>query len=165
MDPDYLDIILNFLKEIGLSVIVKPIEGPTFLPGLKIEKGSLVVDVKKLLYPGDILHEAGHLATMTPDVRNEMDDTLPQNDLHQGGEIMAQAWSYAACVHLKIDPTIVFHENGYKGGGAHIIKNFTDGYDVGLPLLQYAGMAYEKKKAVELNTPGFPHMVKWLREQ
>lgn len=165
MDKDCLDTILDFLTLIGLPVTRKPISGPTFLPGLKMENGGLVVDVEQLLYPGDLLHEAGHLATMAPDVRSEMNDVLPKNDLHQGGEIMAQAWSYAACLYLKIAPEIVFHPNGYNGGGDHIIENFAKGYEVGVPLLQYAGMAYEKKNAGALNKPAFPHMVNWLRQQ
>jgi hypothetical protein len=106
MDKDSLDTILDFLTLIGLPVTRKPISGPTFLPGLKMENGGLVVDVGQLLYPGDLLHEAGHLATMAPDVRSAMNDVLPKNDLHQGGEIMAQAWSYAACVYLKMAPEI-----------------------------------------------------------
>lgn len=165
MDKDCLDIILNFLTVIGLPVTCKPIIGPTFLPGLKMENGGLVVDVEQLLYPGDLLHEAGHLATMAPDVRSEMNDVLPKNDLHQGGEIMAQAWSYAACIYLNLDPKIVFHPNGYNGYGDNVIKNFSEGGEAGVPMLQYTGMAYEKRKAVALNKPAFPHMVNWLRQQ
>jgi hypothetical protein len=33
-----------------------------------------------------------------------------------GEEMAAIAWSYAACVHLGLEPTVVFHSDGYKGG-------------------------------------------------
>jgi hypothetical protein len=39
-------------------------------------------------------------------------------------EMMANCWSYAACVHLKLNPYFVFHEEGYRGGGSYIANNF-----------------------------------------
>ena len=164
MEAQPLEVIINFLKSIGLSVIQEKIPGPAFLPGLCLKQGSLVIDIDKLQYPGDVLHEAGHLCTMPPDVRGTMDDTLPVNDLNNGGEILAIAWSYAACVYLRIDPHFVFHADGYKSGRASIVQNFAVGYYIGLPLLQWAGMAYDNNKAEEFNTLPYPHMIRWLRE-
>ena len=157
--------ILQFLDEIGIVYNMEPIIGDTFLPGLKIRNGTLIIDEARLLYPGDVLHEAGHLATMPPQIRITMDDNLEDNDLHTGGEMMAIAWSYAACIHLEIDPHIVFHEYGYKEGGAYIVENFSEGRFFGVPLLQWCGMAYEKKFAEQNNTKPFPHMLKWTCDQ
>lgn len=159
-----IDLIVGFLDAIGLTVTKKPVNSNAFLPGLRLENGTLVIDTEKILYPGDILHEAGHLATMPPDVRKTMDDTLPATDLHQGGEMMAIAWSYAACLHIGLDPRVVFHANGYKSGGESIINNFTEKSYIGLPLLQWAGMAYDEKRAAELNAQPYPAMALWLRE-
>jgi hypothetical protein len=156
--------IIDFLRSIGIKVITRPINGHTFLPGLQLEDGALIIDIEKLLYPGDILHEAGHLATMPPGLRKTMNDTLPNNDLNQGGEMMALAWSYAACIHLDIDPAFVFHTEGYKGECENIIQNFAEGRFVGLPLLQWAGMCYDGQNAGELNKPSYPKMICWLRE-
>ena len=54
--------IVNFLVDIGLGVRSGRISGQTFLPGIMIEQGTLRIDEAQLKYPGDLLHEAGHLA-------------------------------------------------------------------------------------------------------
>ncbi|MDB5086582.1 MAG: hypothetical protein JWR09_576, partial [Mucilaginibacter sp.] len=146
------------------EVVKRPINQDTFLPGLLLENGKIIIDTDKLLYPGDILHEAGHPATMPPGIRETMIDNLENNDLNQGGELMAIAWSYAACVHLNIDPLMVFHPHGYKGWSKSLAETFTGGGEMGVPLLQWTGMTYEARKAKELNVKPFPHMVCWLRE-
>jgi hypothetical protein len=152
----------DFIGNIGLHCSFETIEGNTFLPGLKLRNGTLIIDKEKLLYPGDILHEAGHLACMPPEIRKTMSDSLENNDMHSGGEMMAIAWSYAACLHLGIDLNIVFHEGGYKGGAASIVDNFNHGRYFGVPLLQWSGMCYEPAKARELNRKSFPEMTSWV---
>lgn len=156
--------IIDFVESVGIKVFKMPITGDTFLPGLQLKDGALVIDTEKLLYPGDILHEAGHLATMPPEIRKTMSDDLPPTEENQGGEMMALAWSYAAIKYLNMDPHVVFHADGYKGGSENLIENFSEGRYVGLPLLQWVGMAYDEKKAAEYNTPPYPHMINWLRE-
>ena len=52
----------NFLESIGLEIVPTTIAKETFLPGILIENGRMLVDEEKLTYPGDLLHEAGHLA-------------------------------------------------------------------------------------------------------
>ncbi len=155
----------SFLKEIGLEIMYEKIQQGTFLPGLCIQDGALIIDKEQLLYPGDILHEAGHLAVMPRAIRIAMNDNLGSNPIHQGGEMMAIAWSYAACIHLNIDPHIVFHEDGYKGGGHALVENFTERRFIGVPLLQWCGMAYDDKKAKEMNAKPYPHMISWLCHQ
>ena len=142
--------ITDFLTDIGLEVRFEQIQTDTFLTGLQISKGALIIDVDRLAYPGDILHEAGHLACMPPIIRETMDDSLAPGDLHDGGEMMAIAWSYAACLHLAIDPVTVFHEAGYNGGSQNILDNFSKGNYFGVPLLQWCGM-----------TDRFPAMRSW----
>ena len=154
--------ILDFLEEIEIAYSLEQIDGSTFLPGLKLREGRLVIDVDKLTYPGDILHEAGHLATLPPDIRVMMSDDLGNDQIHQGGELMAIAWSYAVCTHLKIDPYLVFHEKGYKGGGQSIVENFNEGKYFGVPLMEWYGMTYTQKRALELGTQPFPAMITWI---
>jgi len=154
--------LLNFISEIGLHYQLEPITEETFLPGLKLRGGVLIVDTEKLLYPGDILHEAGHLACMPAEIRMDMSDSLPSNDLNNGGEMMAIAWSYAAAEHLDIDPHIVFHDKGYKGGGQSLVDNFTQGDFFGVPLLQWNGMAYPSGQEGSLS---FPQMMNWTCKQ
>lgn len=156
---------IRFVEEIGLPVKLFVIDEPTFLSGITLQNGGLIIDPEKLLYPGDILHEAGHLAVMPPDIRATMNGSLDgKSDLHQGGEIMAIAWSYAACLHLELDPAIVFHKNGYKGEAEGILKNFSEGRYLGLPLLQWAGLCNEPEKIPEPGKVYYPKMLKWLRE-
>ncbi|MDB4922819.1 hypothetical protein [Mucilaginibacter sp.] len=156
--------ILSFIQEIGLSYKLEPIDNTTFLPGLRLSQGIIIIDNAKLLYPGDILHEAGHLATMPPEIRETMSDNLENNDLNRGGELMALAWSYAASVHLNLDPGVVFHPNGYKGSSENLINIFTNGGDIGVPMLQWTGMTYDVRTAKELDAKPFPHMICWLRK-
>lgn len=154
--------ILSFLQMIGLGYQLETIEEDTFLPGLKLRNGTLVIDTRRLRYPGDVLHEAGHLACMPPDIRLNMNDNLEDSDLHRGGEMMAIAWSYAACIFLKIDPEIVFHADGYKGAGQNLIQNFNAGNVIGLPLLQWYGMCYDQSTADASGDQPFPHMISWI---
>jgi hypothetical protein len=159
---DTLNLILGFLKEISINYYFEKIEEKTFLPGLKLKDGALIIDAEKLLYPGDILHEAGHLACMPMDIRKVMNDNLDNNNIHQGGEMMAIAWSYAVCMHLDIDPKVVFHANGYKGSGETIVDNFNQGQYFGVPLLEWCGMSYSAATAKKLNKKPFPGMVSWV---
>jgi len=163
VDQSVVETITNFVESIGLSVITRAIEEDTFLPGLLLENGKIVIDPDKLLYPGDILHEAGHLAAYEPAVRETIGDPLPEY-MSAGFEMMAMAWSYAACLYINLDPAIVFHDNGYRGAGSHILETYDSGSYIGLPMLQYLGLAYDKKRAAELNALPYPSMLRWLRE-
>jgi len=157
-----IDIIVDFLKSIGTEVIMRPINVETFLPGLQLENGKIVIDTEKLLYPGDILHEAGHLAAYAPGVRETIGDPLPEH-MSGGFEMMALSWSYAACLHIGLDPAIVFHAEGYRGESKNLLQNFAEGRHIGLNMLQWLGMAYDEKKAKEFNTLPYPNMISWVR--
>ena len=52
----------------------------------------------------------------------------------------AIAWSWAALVHLRLDPAVVFHQEGYRGGSQSLIENFSMGRFVGVPMLRWMGM-------------------------
>lgn len=155
-------LLVNFITEIGLTVTFATKEEPGFLPGVGIKNGGISIDLDQLLYPGDILHEAGHLATLPEHIRRDLNGQLPDTDLHRGAELMTMAWSYAAALYLKIPASIVFHEHGYKGAAENLIANFEQGNIIGLPMLQYHEMTYDEKRAEQLNVQPFPHMVNWL---
>src|SRR5262249_59735944 len=106
--------VLAFLAEIGIRAELAQLSGETFLPGIDIRNGVLLIDEARLTYPGDILHEAGHLALIPAERRR----TVNHDAGADGGEEMAAiAWSYAAAIHLQIEPSMVFHDDGYRGGG------------------------------------------------
>jgi hypothetical protein len=154
-------LVLDFLREIGLTVRFAPLGADTFLPGVTLEPCGLVVDVERLLYPGDLLHEAGHLALMLPADRAAATSNAGAD---MGYEIGAQAWSYAAAVHLGLAPETVFHPAGYKGSAERLIEIYRDG-NAGLPLLQWMGLTLDKKRSVAAGVPTYPHMTRWLREE
>ena len=151
--------IVRFLSEIGLHVETGELRGATVLPGIRVVSGGLRIDPAQLAYPGDLLHEAGHLAVIPPNRRAAADGDTGDDG---GEELAAIAWSYAAALHLDLPPSVVFHEHGYRGGSLSLIENFTSGHFVGLPMLQWLGMAYEERRARELGVQPYPHMVHWL---
>jgi len=148
-----------FVRGIGIDVRAGTLPDKTFLPGIDIRHGALIVDEDKLKFPGDILHEAGHLAVSEPEARK-----APSIAPTDGEEIATLAWSWAALRHLDLAPDIVFHPHGYKGGGQSLIEAFsTSTLPPGVPLLQYYGMTVETKSAAQRGVPPFPHMLRWLR--
>jgi hypothetical protein len=101
--------ISGFLQGIGLDVIAADVGDDTFLPGIATRDGRLVVDVDRLTYPGDPLHEAGHLAVLDPAARAVRQRGRDAGLDMQRVELRAIARSYAAAVHLGLDPGLVFH--------------------------------------------------------
>jgi len=171
-DKQLVDNIVAFISFCGIEVCFETISEQTFLPGMTIRRGTLVIDTDKLKYPGDLLHEAGHIAVVPAAVRKNLSDNINDTVLADGSsladgatEMAAIAWSYAACRHLEIDPLVVFHENGYKGGAAEIAHNFNQGRYFGVPLLNWYGMTnYTSNSPVSL-TDGYPKMINWLSQQ
>ncbi|HXZ28253.1 MAG TPA: hypothetical protein VEG08_09690 [Terriglobales bacterium] len=165
-DPRFRDPITarlaGFLTSIGLEVEPAQLPSTTFLPGLMIRAGKLLVDESRLSYPGDLLHEAGHLALLPRARRAHCDDNAGADG---GMEMAAIAWSYAAILHLEMDPAIVFHPAGYKGGAQAILDNFAQRRYVGVPVLEWLEMTADGKRAAALAVPPFPHMLKWVNDR
>ena len=80
------------------------------------------------LYPGDLLHEAGHLAVMTPERRTE---EFPSSS-DPAEEMAVLAWLYAVALHLGIPPEIVFHDNGYRDQAKALLDGFAAGNCIGM---------------------------------
>jgi hypothetical protein len=151
--------IAAFIAEIGLPIEAAALTSPTLLPGVTVAHGALLVDEARLAHPGDLLHEAGHLAVCDPAARASLDDVS-----EDGGEEMAAiAWSYAAARHLGIDPTVVFHPAGYRGGAQALLEAFDGGGGPGQPLLEWFGMTLGAKAAAAAVGQPYPHMLRWLR--
>jgi hypothetical protein len=153
--------IADFLTEIGIEVKASAISEETVLPGIQLNRGTVVIDSTKLLHPGDVLHEAGHVAVTPADGREELHGNIGQGP---GEEMAAIAWSYAAVIHLGLEPAVVFHEGGYRGGSGSLLENFAEGRYIGLPMLQWLGMAFDEKTARAKGVAAYPAMVKWLRD-
>lgn len=156
--------VLQFLEEIGIEVIEKQFES-SFLPGLDLGSNCIYIDYDNLLYPGDILHEAGHLAVTTCQERKLVGtDQISSEWPTQGDEIAAILWSYAALHHLQLPLEFVFHPNGYKNASKWYISNFSSGNYIGLPLLEWMGLCLGNEKAEKEKKSPFPAMQKWLRD-
>jgi hypothetical protein len=155
----HLPAMRQFLVEIGIPTQEVELTVDTFLPGILIENGGLLIDPAKLLYPGDILHEAGHLAVTPAAERAQLSGNVMAGKLDQNGvdgeEIVAMLWSYAASEAIGLPPEIVFHPDGYRNASSWILDNFRQGVYPGLPLLVWMEMT---------TTEGFPKMTRWLRE-
>jgi hypothetical protein len=150
MKDELIEKMTGWLQSVGVPVRVEPIAGATFLPGLAIEIGTLVVDPARLEWPGDMLHEAGHIALAAPSCRAALGGKL---DVTPGEEMAALAWSYAAAVAAGVDPAVVFHEGGYKLEGPQLQEAFAGGNGPGVPMLQWYRM-----------TRSYPRMEKWIRD-
>ena len=161
---DATSTILDFLAEIGIEVREGPVSHASFLPGIEIENGALVIDRSRLRYAGDLLHEAGHLAVAPPDARRSMSGEVKTPGAAPSSiELMAMLWSYAACLHLNLDPATVFHEHGYHGQSSSLLMNFALGIYLGVHELEDAGMTLSPAEAAQAAREPFPAMERWLR--
>jgi hypothetical protein len=157
--------IAGFLQQIGLKIEAEELEEGTFLPGILIRSGVMIVDETRLKYPGDLLHEAGHLALAPPELRPFLDDKveLPGFDMNkvEAGTI---AWSYAAGLHIGLQPEDVFHAGYAREGLSGLLTNYSLGVYLGANVLEESGMAVSGRTAAGL--PGiepYPKMLKWVR--
>lgn len=177
-----LDCISRFLAKLGFSVQRRCLTSrPTFIPGIYVEGMTLLVDTDMLLSPGDILHDAGHVAitpsifrphmiggdfsaALTPhasrycDTHPFIDDNGTEDPIYrallQVGEHEAQAWSYAAVVASGIPPESVFHADGYEGRSEEIMLRMSIRRHFGINGLQAAKMT---------TVATFPAMIRWLQ--
>ena len=156
--------ITQFINQIGITCEPGVLAEETFIPGIKIENGKLIYEEEKMLSPGDLLHEAGHLAVLKPSDRNNTSGDDTAGDLDAGAaEMAAIAWSWAALTHLDIAPEIVFHPKGYKGGSDSIISNFSTKNYFGACTLQWLGLTIEKENEHFNGSELYPVMKNWLR--
>jgi hypothetical protein len=153
-----IEAICAFLDRIGISYRMGSVPGDTFLPGLEISAGGLTIDPERLSYPGDILHEAGHIALTPTSERANLDqDALGAQSPKESEEIGVLLWTYLAAKDIGLPPDVVFHAGGYKKGSNWLIEQFESGTYIGLPLLVWMGIAEE-------SAAGLPGVRQWLRD-
>lgn len=161
--------IVRFLATIGIDIVESSLAGPTLLPGVTIDRGRLVVDYATLAWPGDLLHEAGHIAIAPAAHRSRLGanaDELDTSDAGEvdAGEVEATAWAWAASVAIGLAPEVLFHDGGYHGKSERLIFTFTSGCYPGAAGLSAAGMTLVGADAKARGIAPYPHMVRWLRE-
>lgn len=155
----WLPRILSFLEKIGIGVEQGKVPSTSFLPGVELMEGVLIIDKDRLCYPGDVLHEAGHLAVLPstdrPKASGDLRDEFPQ---YAGLEMGVLCWSYLAAQHLDIPIEVLFHQDGYKGESDWLVEQFSTHHYIGLPLLEWMEMV-ERNSSVKP-----PKVLKWLRD-
>jgi len=155
-DAAWLPPILAFLADIGIVIEETTLNDDTFLPGILIHEGRLLLDRQRLRYPGDVLHEAGHIAVTAAAERPALGGNITENKPEKEGEEMAVLlWTYAASLAINLPAEVIFHPDGYKNQSAWLLENFRSGQYLGLPLLAWMGLS---------NAAEFPRMTCWLRE-
>ncbi|TXH68815.1 MAG: hypothetical protein E6Q88_09650 [Lysobacteraceae bacterium] len=163
--PQHFQPIIDFIQAIGVPVTEQALPASTFLPGVAIRGGGLVVDADKLLWPGDLLHEAGHLAVMPETLRRCAEDDLPGvNDIEHAGEQEAMAWAYAAAVALGIPLDVLIHEDGYNGNASGLLQMYAFGVFPGLRGLCASGMTAAPGFTSDCGPLRYPQMLRWLRD-
>lgn len=159
MDDNYSSYqqIVSFLRGIGIDIIESNDLTSTFLPGIQIAGSTILVEKSLLLSPGDLLHEAGHIA-VTEQINRSKIGTKDQDENwpSDGDEFAAILWSYAAAIHLKIDPKIVFHSEGYKNESEWLLEQFASENYIGLPMLQWMGFCGDDV--------AYPKLRMWMRK-
>lgn len=157
--------IVAFLRQIGITVRDGVVGDDAFLPGLVVERGEIVFDAARLTWPGDLLHEAGHIAVTPPAQRHLLPESLSGHPVDaEGGEVEATAWAYAASVALGLDPAVLFHEGGYHGKSAGLVLTYALGVYPGCKGLADNGMTLVGDQARCAGVSPYPHMQRWLRE-
>ncbi len=158
-----LDTIVQFLRSIGLVVEPAVLHGDTFLPAVRIVEGGLRYDPERLQTPGDLLHEAGHIAITPANTRAALCDAL--DDQHADAmthEVEAIAWSWAALVHLGLPGEVLFHPAGYKGQSAGLLLSYSLGVYPGAAGLARLGLCDLPAQAAVNGTQPYPDMHRWL---
>ena len=183
---DIIALSVQFLEGIGLPVRFQTLDASAFLEGVTIRDGAIVIDRTLLRQPGDILHEAGHLAVVPSIFRHlivdDVDGSLaphydryfaqhpdaftsyPEDPIARGilqsGESEAIAWSYTAALAAGIPPASVFHEGGYgdtPDSARHLLAKLSALQHVGIHGLAAGGMCLLPRRG------GFPSMLRWLQ--
>jgi hypothetical protein len=156
-----LDVMLAFLTEIGILWREGEVSTKAFLPGVEVVAGELVIKRGQLQYPGDVLHEAGHIALLPPEQRGvfsgNVTDVSPE---YEGYEMAVILWTYAACLHLALPVEYVVHDTGYQGQAGWLREEFAQGRFIGLPVLKWLRLADDPQVA---GRAGFPEMLRWIR--
>lgn len=174
--------VLAFLNEIGLRTTEVASLADTFLPGVRICKGGLLVAPNAAI--DSILHEAGHLAITPQPYRSWLDGDVgkgqrrmlrevSQLELDPDAPLMravlqtsdpeATAWAWAAGTHLGLPPEIIILDSSYDGDGASIRIQLQHNAYIGINGMCHAGMCSRGRLALHRGETPYPHLHSWLQ--
>lgn len=169
-----------FLNEIGIPARqVDQVSG--FLPNVHISKGEL--EYTASCDVSDLLHEAGHLATVPAQFRSFLDgdvskgqnrmlkelqslETGPDSPLYraviQCSDPEATAWGWAAGEHLGIPKELRILDHHFDGDGATQRMALGMGHHYGISGLSHAGFCVTRPALVKhMRRPAYPKLLYW----
>lgn len=171
-----------FLNEIGIVTrLVDKIDG--FLPCVRIVKGELEFTAQCEV--SDILHEAGHIATVPLQFRAYLDGdvspaqrkmlkevsdagTDPDEPLYraviQCSDPEATAWGWAAANHIGIPLEMRILDHHFDNGGADQRMGLELGHHFGIHGLSHAGFCVTSRSmAKHTGRPLYPNLAFWTQ--
>jgi hypothetical protein len=183
----WLERAVEFVRSIGLSVKLvgnHPLEPGSFLPQIRIRAGGL--EVREDAFPGDVLHEAGHIAVLPPAFRPLADKNLraafaaaraycdehgdglmahPEDPvvraLLQCSDPEATAWQYAAANAIGLPDAWLFPAGSYEGNQETVLQMLKLNRHFGINGLQAAGWTQVSRNPYRA-TPVYPALAFWL---
>lgn len=182
--------VIDFLRRIGLRVdeatSTAQLAG-SFLPDVLVQEGGLVIDAAKA-FPGDVLHEAAHLAVIPAQFRpfangdlNEVEErmarylnenpmglaTYPEDPLSrailQAAEAEATAWQYAAAVEIGLPERWIFPMKSYDGTRVSLLRSLRHNQYMGINGLRAAGWTTLRPNPHQPHIPTYPKLKFWLQ--
>jgi len=178
---------IEFVRSIGIPVSTTDSEevASAFVPYCRVKGGGLMVNPEKV-FPGDIIHEAGHIAVIPSRFRpsasgtfgkslREMKDYMDANanaigrfpedptlrGIMQSGEAEATAWQYAAAQHIGLPDEWLFPPGSFEGNGEENLMRLKANSYMGINGLQAAGWT-KVREISRLELPTFPKLAFWL---
>lgn len=137
-----------FLREIKLphQQIPSYISDPEncFFKGCWIEN-SMLHYCPARVDPGELLHEAGHLALIPRDQwpllePGKTPPNPPLGMVSELGDAAVEAWDYAAAIHAEI-PILAVFEKGFDGKGYKVMQQIENHNHPGFTLLRFLGLS------------------------
>ena len=157
--------IFDFIVQVGIDIAEARLPADTFLPGIALRSGGIAVDPDKLVWPGDLLHEAGHLAVLPAALRREAHEDQPNAaELEHAGELEAMAWAWAAALELGLPADALIHAGGYNGKAGDLLQMYAFGVYPGLKGLCATGMTASPGFTRDCGPVRYPRMLRWLRD-
>jgi len=175
--------VATFLNTIGL-VTIEEIGARGFVPGVNIREGVIAIDPTEAK-ASDLLHEAGHLATVPGCFRHFFSgnvDSGQRRSLEALNEIEAEidspvfravmqcsdpeatAWAWAVGKYLGIREKDIIEDEDYNGEGEGIRTMLSLNSYVGINGLAHAGFCSIRERSVAINgLPAYPKLAMWVQ--
>ena len=176
---------MAFLREVGFEVQEQSGAGGV-VPGVKIQEGALLVDPETALV-SDVLHEAGHLATVPGRFRKwftgnvqggqkrimevlEHENVDPDSPMFraiiQCSDTEATAWAWAAGRHLGFPEEKIIRDKDYGEDGESIRLMLSLNSYVGIHGLANAGFCCTRPILSDVTgLPAYPELKMWVQPE